>query len=187
MVALVSHGDTAKQSMKNKNDPQLTHKGKIQARVTGDFLDAYAQANDKLNFDKVIVECSPFLRTMMAGCQIVAAFRQRIAYVNYLASEILTRGQIYTKQGQQHIFGRYSENPMEKLEFKKYNYDFKEMQKQDPYYKNSEFFPIRISVKESKNQKSFKDKMMKQFPETPDQGLQRYLDLLDYIKNLILK
>jgi broad specificity phosphatase PhoE len=55
--------------IKNKVDPPLTPNGIRQAEQTGRYLKEYFE-EEGLAFDKIIIESSPFLRTMMTASQI---------------------------------------------------------------------------------------------------------------------
>ena len=57
----------------NKEDPPLTPQGVKEAIVTGNFLKEHFSDNS-YHFDKVIIECSPFLRCMMTAAQIAKIF-----------------------------------------------------------------------------------------------------------------
>ena len=69
----------------NKSDPPLTERGIQQARATGDFLKKYLE--DGHHFDKVIIECSPFLRCMMTAGHIAEKLDAREVIINYRATK----------------------------------------------------------------------------------------------------
>ena len=58
-----------------------------QSAVTGEFLiDAFDHR--KLKFDKIIIECSPYLRCMMTAGQIAEKLEVSEIHINYKASNI---------------------------------------------------------------------------------------------------
>ena len=74
-VFCVRHGERCdwtteyKHLYKGNYDGQLTPKGRIQAKETGQFLKKYLETIQPLT--KVIIECSPFVR-VMATAAIIA-------------------------------------------------------------------------------------------------------------------
>ena len=66
-IAVIRHGERADRvpgaKVENKEDPLLTEQGIKQADMTGKYLKKYFKDNN-LNFSKVIIETSPFIRTM---------------------------------------------------------------------------------------------------------------------------
>ena len=57
-----------------------------QAKLTGQML--YQSLSD-IKFDKLIIECSPFIRTMQTASQIANEFKTKEIIVNFQACEIL--------------------------------------------------------------------------------------------------
>jgi broad specificity phosphatase PhoE len=71
-----------------------------------------------LKFDKIIIDSSPFLRTMMTAGQIAKALEVEEVVINYRASELLMTGSMDYY---------FTEDPMNKLEYSKHECDFKAM------------------------------------------------------------
>jgi len=71
-VALIRHGERAdfeplgitSKPYEVKHDPPLTDKGIAQATETGRALKAFLLDS---GYDEIIIECSPFIRTMMTA------------------------------------------------------------------------------------------------------------------------
>ena len=109
-----------------------------------------------MKFDKVIIECSPFLRTMMTAGQIALELAVPIVTINYRATELMKKGNWY-----------FEKNPMNKIEFTKYKYDFEVMQKEVPQYSTEEFFPNGVKFQEPPNDKyDYKKEIYEAFPES---------------------
>ena len=73
----------------NKVDPPLTPLGLEQAKATGIFLKNYFGEND-FKFDKIVVHCSPFIRTMQSASQIALELGLEGDFeICYSASEVL--------------------------------------------------------------------------------------------------
>ena len=70
-------------------DPPLTDFGIKQARYTGEFLKKHFAENG-LKFDKIIIECSPFLRCMQTASYLGHALGVTEIGINYKASDIQT-------------------------------------------------------------------------------------------------
>ena len=89
--AIIRHGErtdhVAVYRTPNGVDPPLTPEGFKQATLTGQFLSSYFQQNN-MKFDKVIIETSPFIRTMQTAGQIAKAAKLSDITINYQASEI---------------------------------------------------------------------------------------------------
>ena len=75
-AAVIRHGERVDHipnynpaDIPNEHDPSLTDFGFEQAKLTGKYLKEYFDTNG-MNFDKVIIECSPFIRTMQTASQI---------------------------------------------------------------------------------------------------------------------
>ena len=116
-AAVIRHGERGDRvpnfKVYNDVDPPLTKGGMQQAKLTGMYLNQYFTKNG-LKFDKVIIEVSPFLRTMMTAGEIAAEFGVKDIRVNYQACEALHN----------HI---YDEDPMSSIEFEKAGKDFDKM------------------------------------------------------------
>ena len=67
-------------------DPPLTPTGLVQASEAGDFLKEYIEKN---KFDEVIMECSPFIRTVQTATQIAKKIGITKIKINYKLSELL--------------------------------------------------------------------------------------------------
>ena len=69
-----------------KSDPPLTKLGVAQAHVCGKFLKQYLTAN---NYDKIVIESSPFLRAMETAAGIATELGLDEISINYRCSEWL--------------------------------------------------------------------------------------------------
>ena len=74
--AVIRHGERVDhipnynpKDIPNQDDPSLTDFGFEQAKLTGKYLREYFNEQG-LKFDKVIIETSPFIRTMQTASQI---------------------------------------------------------------------------------------------------------------------
>ena len=92
---MVRHGQRAdfcaKQEFSNKQDPRLTPHGLEEAKLTGEFVRKYL---DDIKPDKVIIECSPFMRAMTTAAQLAKEIGIYNIGVNYMFTEFLSE-QIY--------------------------------------------------------------------------------------------
>ena len=70
----------------NKYDLPLSRKGINQAMEKADFFVKYFEDNN-YHFDKIVIECSPFLRCMMTAAQIASSLGQEEVVINYRAAE----------------------------------------------------------------------------------------------------
>ena len=94
-VALIRHGERAdaapKQATSKKwevyHDPPLTDKGIKQAYETGLALKKFLYEDQACS--EVILECSPFLRTLMTAAQIAKGIGHAKIRINYLYCELL--------------------------------------------------------------------------------------------------
>ncbi len=84
---LVRHGERADLAPPHRqfdyeinSDPPLTSHGILQAQETGEFLKEYI---DKNEFDEIVVESSPFIRTMQTASQIAKAIGIPKIKINY--------------------------------------------------------------------------------------------------------
>ena len=95
-VALVRHGERADQAPLSKtskpylikHDPPLTDKGIQQALETGKALKKFLHSD--LKVDEVVLECSPFIRTMMTAAGIAKELGLPKIHINYLYSEFMS-------------------------------------------------------------------------------------------------
>ena len=92
-VALIRHGERADYAHGKTSavfdidhDPPLTDKGVKQARETGVSLKKFLAEE---GYQEVIIECSPFLRTMMTAAHIAKGLGHTKIRVNYLFSELM--------------------------------------------------------------------------------------------------
>ena len=111
----------------NEHDPPITPRGILQAKATGNFLNQYFK-NNGYKFDKMIIECSPFLRCLMTAGQIAPILDTgytagKKIIINYRAGDNLV-GE-YERPG--YIVHNYRTNPIHESEWAKYDYDFKWM------------------------------------------------------------
>ena len=112
---VVRHGERAdlarkhQQIIRNEVDPPLTELGLEQAVETGLFLRKYLQEVEKeigKKFDSVILESSPFIRSMATAAQIAKPLGINKVKINYRFSERQAHGQ-------------FQESPIEQLEYNK--------------------------------------------------------------------
>ena len=106
-MAFIRHGERAdfvaeEYEYDVPHDPILTPVGVQQAAETGKFLADYLKEN---KYDEVILESSPFIRTLMTAAQIAKALNISQIKVNYRYSEWLDGS-------------FYAENPIPTLEIK---------------------------------------------------------------------
>ena len=71
-------------------DPPITINGVNEARVTGEFLKKHFETNH-YNFDKVIIECSPFLKCIMTAAHLAPVLGVEEITVNYQATDFLAK------------------------------------------------------------------------------------------------
>ena len=114
-AALIYHAEDARERNKgtNRYDPPLTEEGVRQASVTGKFLNEYFK-NEKYKFDKVIIECSPYLSCMMTAGHVATALGVDTVTINYRAAEIVQRSSV-------------EENPIKHTEWVKHDCWFENM------------------------------------------------------------
>lgn len=94
-VALIRHGERADAApfsktskvYKYEHDPPLTDRGIKQAEETGVALKKFLMEEQK--YDEIIIETSPFIRTMMTAAGIARGLGHSKIRINYLYSEIL--------------------------------------------------------------------------------------------------
>lgn len=77
-----------------RNDPVITDVGVDHAYQVGHHLVAYKlqlehQLNDGLPFEEVVIESSPYLRTMMTCAMVCKAFKEPVFRLNYEFGEFL--------------------------------------------------------------------------------------------------
>ena len=73
-----------------------------------------------MKFDKVIIDCSPFVRCMMTAAQIAKVLDVDEVMINYRATELL--------------YDYYDFDPMPFIEWTKYGQDFNKMRNSVPDY-----------------------------------------------------
>ena len=118
-MALIRHGERAdrvwplKVQFDNEFDPPLTELGIKQAQGTGKYLANYLKKNG-LSFDKVMVESSPFVRTLMTAGQIAPYLGVSEIQVNYQLSEALDTD-------------CFNSDPMPHLDLVKSGFDFSKL------------------------------------------------------------
>ena len=151
---------------RNPLDPPLTPDGLIQANATGAYLKEYFSENG-YKFDEIIIECSPFLSCMMTAGQIASALKCENVTINYRASKL--------------IRASMAKNPISKLEWTKYGFNFKLMQCQNIMYSTeSRYFPKNVNFHEApRKDHAHKAYMFQPHPETKHQSQGRTLSLLE--------
>ena len=143
-----------------------------QAKATGEFLNEYFLENGYA-FDKLIIECSPFLRCMMTAGQIAQGLialeivGETDITINYLATDVLSKN-------------RYREDPMRQLEFVKYDGNYQFMQYEKPLYTTPDFFPDNVNFVESA-QDAAKEEVLEAYPEPQKAGQRRGLRLIESV------
>ena len=113
-AAILRHGERADWAgvpYPNDVDPPLTDEGMVQAAKAGENLKACFEKY-KLKFDKIVIETSPFIRTMMTASQIARELGVSTITINFQASEVLTE---------------YDCDPMDKIEFAVCGHSFQKM------------------------------------------------------------
>ena len=95
--AIIRHAERADRSeiptpsFRTKHDPPLTAEGMNQATEAGKYLKDYFEEHN-MQFDKVIIECSPFMRCLQTAAriqeQLPEQFKTEIE-INYAACEHL--------------------------------------------------------------------------------------------------
>ena len=161
-AAIINHGESVKHARLGPRkeppsaDPPLTPRGLKQARATADFLKEYFSGNS-YRFDKVIVECSPFLRCMVTAAQIAKRFGVEEVVINYSACDVLLEKQ-------------YKENPLYQVEYCKHDCDFKRMVHRKVEYSTDAYFPEGINFKESERDLVHMRQVIALHPETEAHG-----------------
>ena len=141
----------------NKCDPPLTRRGILQAEATGDFLNDYF-IEENYHFDKVIIECGPFLRSMMTAGQLASEIGVKEVTINYRASEVLVE--------------MFRENPMPKLQFTKYGFDFERMKTEKIEFQSESCFPDGVHFGEPAAPADYKKQIFEmQQPEGTKQAM----------------
>ena len=138
--ALINHGergDYAEGFQYNQDivDPPITPNGLKQSLKTGQFLKEHFERKCT-TFDKIIIECSPYLRSMMTAGQIAKALDIKEVVVNYKASDLASASA--------------ETNPLSKLEFTKYKGNFTDMKLKDKIYQSEQYFPSDVNFVEKK-------------------------------------
>ncbi|TNV76018.1 hypothetical protein FGO68_gene2757 [Halteria grandinella] len=91
-VIFIRHGERADLAPEKgvaydvKNDPPLTDLGIKQAQHTGQWLRNYIMEQ---KFDEIVIECSPFIRTMQTASHIAQSIKHPCVTVKYQYSEWL--------------------------------------------------------------------------------------------------
>ena len=175
-AAVIRHGEGGDHvpdfTYPNRHDPPLTLRGMNQALATGEFLKWYF-TEFCYDFDKIIIECSPFLRCMMSAGQIADALEVNDVEINYRASEILVR-EFKIKGKLKTIF---KSDPMTKIEFARYGYDFEGMKAGNLEYRaDGYYFPGAVSFVEGSE---YKEEIHATYPEAESQCRERGLELFE--------
>ena len=147
-------------------DNKLTEKGIQQSKDTGNFLQKYFKLNN-LNFDKIIIEFSPFIGCMMTAGQIARELGVKQTTINHKAHEILLEN--------------YVTNPAEEyLQMQKFEFDLEKMKEEIDELKDEKMFPwkdVKIESFTKEQIADFRENSMKLFPEEIKQGLERGIKL----------
>lgn len=128
------------------------------------------------SFDKIILESSPFLRSMQTAAWVAHELLETSCeiQINYQISENITS----TDPGCKALDWHFEECPMDHLEFSRSDADFSRMRTEDPEYCTSKYFPetigedgcyqpadITFAEKKSKENGVEKQLIWKAFPE----------------------
>ena len=100
-----------------------------QAKSTGEFLKQYFHENG-YNFDKVIIECSPFLRCMQTAAQIAVEVPGTESITREVRGEFVPIGGHEVKinyRASEILLKFFGENPMNDLEWIIHESNFKSM------------------------------------------------------------
>lgn len=90
-AGIILHGESGAEGnfwfkYENRLDAPLTPKGIEEAERTGEALKRYfKEQNDK--WDKIIIECSPFLATMMSAGRIASSLGVKDIVISYRAAD----------------------------------------------------------------------------------------------------
>ena len=137
--------------VKNSDDAALTPQGIIQARETGKHLRDFFSMNG-LSFDKVMVESSPFVRTLMTAGQIASQLKVPEVQVNYELTEGMLDGPEYWD---------FTENPMPIIEWTKAECDAGKLREEG--YELPE--NVNFTELSGKFDLEYKAKIFKAYPE----------------------
>jgi broad specificity phosphatase PhoE len=163
--------------VKNKYDCPITELGLKQAKRTGQYLKELF-TKDNLKFDKIIIECSPFLRCQMTAAQIATELGIHNFKVNYQFTEELCKSWCQPK------------NPMPGLDWvKAAKFDFEALRKHHadaPY----QYFPAKTVVSEpdlaTTWEKNYRDMMFAVYPENSRHGFTRHFHTCKYMSDRVL-
>jgi len=111
-----------------------------------------------MQFDRYIIECSPYISAMMTAGQIANILGVSDILINYLGSEI--------------IMGK---NRIEDLEFLQFGCDFKEMQEQVKEYAPGMYFPEGVNFAEAESK--CKESILRTKSEAPSDIVARTIEL----------
>ena len=140
--AIVRHGERGNAVpgfvFKNQFDPPLTPLGIEQATATGKFLKEFFDSKGWC-FDKIIIESSPFLRSMQTAAWVAHELDVSEILINYQISENITT----TDPGCKVLDWHFTETPMPHLEYTKSNCNYQKMKQNAPEYESTEFFPSK--------------------------------------------
>jgi len=92
--------------------------------VTGRYLKQYFEEN-KLSFDEIVVECSPFIRTIQTASEVARELGVKKLTVNYRFSEYLS----FEDFGHS---GR--EDPIKRMELAQFDFDYEKMKREVEEY-----------------------------------------------------
>lgn len=181
LYAIVRHGERGNAVpgfvFKNKYDPPLTPLGIQQATATGKYLKEYFEQKG-WSFDKIVIESSPFLRSMQTAAWVAHELNVEEIAINYQISENITT----TDEGCKALDWHFTENPMPHLEYIKSNCDFSQMKRQSPEYETEEFFPssnITFSDKHSIENELERHLIFEAFPEKGNDVFDRALRIAE--------
>lgn len=92
-AALISHGSRTPHSSSfeflKSIDLPLSSQGIKEATATGKYLKRYFEREFYYDFDKIIIECSPFLSCMITAAHIAKALGCKEVLINFRATQVL--------------------------------------------------------------------------------------------------
>lgn len=172
--AIIRHGERADHVANcpspNGSDPPLTPDGFNQATLTGQFLCQYFQKNN-MKFDKVIIETSPFIRTMMTAGQIAKAGLVKDVTVNYQASELL----------ETYLFRK---DPLPLIEWTQNGKSYDTMKQNIRKAYNEQFWEEGVSFHAPTSKVG---SQVPKYPEETDEANIRALNLLNHMNQMLLE
>ena len=185
--AIVRHGERGNAVpgfvFKNKFDPPLTPLGIEQATATGKYLKEFFEQKG-WSFDNIIIESSPFLRSMQTAAWVAHELDITDIVINYQISENITT----TDPGCKALDWHFKENPMPNLEYTKSHCDFAQMKQQSPEYDTEEFFPssnINFVDKQCAENEQERELIYKAFPEKDKDVFRRALRIAESATNTL--